>query len=421
MSPSVRPNVAFLRTTDLCGHPQATHTWCAVEDSNLLTSRTAISSPNSDNRHHVLQWLEERSNAKGLLGRFADDTYSTLMNQGFVTPFFKKGWGDLDIVDFQRDHAQIEESLARYPKLEISWKLKYSGNYEGTIYDVFEGSVDSPVIGRAREWLPEEARSMKMRLIRPRHISQPDLTLHLAGTGDHGFNRRHLIALPLVSHGIASLILESPYYGTRKPLKQVRSKLLYVCDLLVLGYTTIVESLHLLRWGEQNGYGRLCVSGFSMGGVHAAMVSCVSSKPVACSPHLAPHSAAQPFCHGPLWKGTELYRNPSCFSAPVRFTSPHGRLDEVKATGNVAEVTRKRLECAFSITDVTGFPEPIRPDAAVFVAGLHDRYVPLDSATRLQSHFDGSLIYTVNGGHVSSFLMFHDIFRDAVVTAINRL
>jgi hypothetical protein len=48
------------------------------------------------------------------------------------------------------------------------------------------------------------------------------LALHLAGTGDHGFSRRLVTALPLVSEGIAALILESPYYGRRRPIHQVR-------------------------------------------------------------------------------------------------------------------------------------------------------------------------------------------------------
>ncbi|KNC80893.1 hypothetical protein SARC_06763 [Sphaeroforma arctica JP610] len=248
------------------------------------------------------------------------------------------------------------------------------------------------------------------------------LTIHLAGTGDHGFMRRHLIALPLVADGVASVILESPYYGRRKPIRQVRSKLLHVCDLLVLGFTTIAESLHLLRWAKHNGYHRSCVSGFSMGGVHAAMVACLSPEPVACSPHLAPHSASEPFCNGPLWQGTRLYRTPRDFIRPVSFQSEHGRLDDVNVPyENELEATRLRLERAFSITDVTKFPKPLRPDAAVFVVGRYDRYVSLDSASRLQSHFDGSQIHIVDGGHVSSFLMYQDWFRSAVLASLSKL
>jgi hypothetical protein len=54
------------------------------------------------------------------------------------------------------------------------------------------------------------------RRLRPRVIQ-------LAGTGDHGFGgRRRSLALPLArDHGVASLILENPYYGPRKPKQQL--------------------------------------------------------------------------------------------------------------------------------------------------------------------------------------------------------
>lgn len=43
-----------------------------------------------------------------------------------------------------------------------------------------------------------------------------------AGTGDHFFyRRRHLMALPLLrERGVASLLLENPFYGLRKPAAQ---------------------------------------------------------------------------------------------------------------------------------------------------------------------------------------------------------
>lgn len=44
--------------------------------------------------------------------------------------------------------------------------------------------------------------------------------------------------------------------------------------------------------------------GFSMGGVHASMVSSLFPGPVACVPLLAPRSAAAAFCKGALWEAT---------------------------------------------------------------------------------------------------------------------
>ncbi len=53
------------------------------------------------------------------------------------------------------------------------------------------------------------------------------------------------------------MVLESPYYGKRRPEFQQGSRLLRVSDLLVLGRATIEESLCLLDWAQRQGYGKL--------------------------------------------------------------------------------------------------------------------------------------------------------------------
>ena len=61
----------------------------------------------------------------------------------------------------------------------------------------------------------------------------------------------------LLVQGIATMVLESPYYGKRRPGFQQGSRLLRVSDLLVLGRATIEESLCLLDWAQRQGYGKL--------------------------------------------------------------------------------------------------------------------------------------------------------------------
>lgn len=46
------------------------------------------------------------------------------------------------------------------------------------------------------------------------------------------------------------------------------------------------------------------MSGFSMGGVHASMVSSLFPGGIACTPLLAPRSASVAFCDGALWDAT---------------------------------------------------------------------------------------------------------------------
>ncbi len=53
------------------------------------------------------------------------------------------------------------------------------------------------------------------------------------------------------------MVLESPFYGARKPHYQFASQLLRVSDLLTLGRATIEESLCLLDWAGRHSFARL--------------------------------------------------------------------------------------------------------------------------------------------------------------------
>jgi Alpha/beta hydrolase domain containing 18 len=59
------------------------------------------------------------------------------------------------------------------------------------------------------------------------------------------FRRRKYLAQGLLEDGVGTLILEGPYYNTRKPPGQLGSKLAYVADIVKLGAATIVEALWL--------------------------------------------------------------------------------------------------------------------------------------------------------------------------------
>ena len=57
--------------------------------------------------------------------------------------------------------------------------------------------------------------------------------------------------------GTATLVLESPFYGSRMPAVQTGSRLQRVSDLLTLGRATIEEGLFLLDKASQEGIPRL--------------------------------------------------------------------------------------------------------------------------------------------------------------------
>lgn len=64
----------------------------------------------------------------------------------------------------------------------------------------------------------------------------------------------------LLKRGIGTLVVESPYYGARRPHGQQASKLLHVADLVKLGAMTILESLWLVHMLRSAGIKKVRVS-----------------------------------------------------------------------------------------------------------------------------------------------------------------
>jgi len=232
--------------------------------------------------------------------------------------------------------------------------------------------------------------------------------VHLAGTGDHTFERRLRLGGPLLKENIATMVLESPFYGQRRPMLQYGSKLLCVSDLLLLGRATIEEARSLLHWlDSEAGFGKMGICGLSMGGVHAAMVGSLHPTPVATLPFLSPHSAVVAFCEGILKHATA-------------WEALRDDLAAEKAAMTLEEV-RERMRNVLSLTDVTRFPIPKNPNAVIFVAATDDGYIPKHSVLQLQNAWPGSEVRWVTGGHVSSFLLHNSEFRRAIVDGLSRL
>jgi len=231
--------------------------------------------------------------------------------------------------------------------------------------------------------------------------------VHLAGTGDHGFERRLRLGAPLLKQNIATMVLESPFYGKRRPPLQSGSRLLCVSDLLLLGRATIEEARTLLYWMQNEiGFNKLGVCGLSMGGVHAAMVGSLHPTPVAILPFLTPHSAAVAFCEGILQHGT-------AWEVLMR--------DKLLSGSMTREQVVERMRTVLALTDVTRFPLPKNPSAVIFVAATDDGYVPDHSALKLQKAWPGSEVRWVRGGHVSSYLLHNKTFQTAIRDGLDRL
>ncbi|KAI5067859.1 hypothetical protein GOP47_0016204 [Adiantum capillus-veneris] len=358
----------------------------------------------------------------GVAHYWLDHAYGALMHRmKLAPPFFAKGWGGQKLELLERIARQLvngqeddESSLvqvpaANWPPPPLPITLHWRTVWETPSARLQEGAFFTPCDEQLRNALPLESYIARVALLTPRntHPANTSCIIHLAGTGDHGFQRRLKLGAPLLKDDIATMVLESPFYGDRRPKQQRGAKLLCVSDLLLLGRATIEETRALLRWmKEEMGFNKLGVCGLSMGGVHAAMVGSLHPTPLAVLPFLAPHSAAVAFCEGILQYGT-------AWDALMQ--------DQVLNSGTTLEQVRERMRAVLGLTDVTKFPAPKKPEAVIFVSATNDGYIPRHSVLEFQRAWPGSEVRWVTGGHVSSYIFHNKEFRKAIKDAISRL
>lgn len=230
-----------------------------------------------------------------------------------LTKLFIGGWGkpeDLKrIFEFRKVIADRERCRSLVPK---DYPVHINKTEEHIDCHIHEGFFISPLEHFVPGILPPEAVKARFQFIVPKRWQKNrPVCIHLAGTGDHFFwRRRTLMARPMVKEaGMASLLLENPYYGYRKPKDQLRSSLKNVSDLFVMGGALILESTVLLHWLEREGYWPLGMTGISMGGYMASLAVTNWPKPIPLIPCLSWSTASSVFTTGVLSKAvnwTEL-------------------------------------------------------------------------------------------------------------------
>ncbi|XP_046833640.1 protein ABHD18 isoform X1 [Vespa crabro] len=221
-----------------------------------------------------------------------------------LTKFFTKGWGNPQnlkrIFEFRKVIANRETCYNLIPR---NYPINITKDEQWSDCHIIEGSFTSPFDLYLSGMMPEKTKTAYFQVILPRgwdSYKVKPICLHLAGTGDHFFwRRRNLIAKPLLKEsGIASILLENPFYGLRKPKNQIRSSLHNVSDIFIMGGCLIMESIVLLNWCEQQGFGPLGLTGLSMGGHMASLAATNWPKPIALVPCLSWSTASPVFTEG---------------------------------------------------------------------------------------------------------------------------
>ncbi|XP_061441051.1 protein ABHD18 isoform X3 [Rhineura floridana] len=224
-----------------------------------------------------------------------------------LTKLFIQGWGrpeDLKrIFEFRKiigNRERCQNLVSRDYPVQIN-KVEEQSDCK-----VLDGHFISPLAHYVPDIMPSESITARFQFLVPKRWNSKyrPVCIHLAGTGDHYFwRRRTLMARPMIKEAcMASLLLENPYYGCRKPKDQLRSCLKNVSDLFVMGGALVLESAALLHWLEREGYGPLGMTGISMGGHMASLAVSNWAKPLPLVPCLSWSTASGVFTTGVLSK-----------------------------------------------------------------------------------------------------------------------
>lgn len=300
-----------------------------------------------------------------------------------LTKLFIQGWGKPDdlkrIFELRKIVGNREKCKELVPKDYPVFIDKVEDQSDCKIHN---GYFISPLEHIVPGILPSESIKARFQFIVPKKWkNHKPVCIHLAGTGDHFFwKRRTLMARPMIKEaGMASLLLENPYYGYRKPKEQVRSSLRNVSDLFVMGAALILESAVLLHWLEREDYWPLGMTGISMGGHMASLAVTNWPKPIPLIPCLSWTTASNVFTTGVLsksvnWRELEKqYAMHSVYEQEIIRLLEYCGVDSFKMGQEFLKSSLDTLSGLDLSTDILGLHSPEGDRMGMRTSALHSR------------------------------------------------
>jgi hypothetical protein len=293
---------------------------------------------------------------------------------------FPGGWGE----DGYVEQLGSVESLVMPPQaLEISWTAPRRESDRVVRDGTFTAITD----------VPAAAATGAVRVIEPPGGTDR-MCLLMAAWNDHGYNTRQQLSNELLHRGIASLILEIPYYGSRRAVGTEEQPIQTVADFARMGLGAVTEGRALLSHFRR--HYQMGVSGYSMGGNIAAMIGATAGFPVAIAPLAASHSPGPVFLDGVISNGIKW-----------------------EALGGPNQ--RERLREALTGASVLRLAAPPWTAAAVMVAARNDGFVPATAVAALHRHWPGAELRWRRGGHATLLWRQRAVLADAVAASFDRL
>jgi hypothetical protein len=294
--------------------------------------------------------------------------------------FFAKGWGDPSLMD-------PSEMLASPPTpTSIEW-LTRSTTSAGRVVE--HGTFESPA-----PHLPHRSKVANVLAISPPQPTKRVVVL-MPAWNEHDPKVRVAMAKLLADKGVRSLILENPFYGTRHPDPGGGQPITTVSDFMVMGGAAVSEARGILTAEHASG-SAIGVSGYSMGGNTAAIVSGTLDLPVATAPLAASHSPGPVFLDGVLNGG-------------IDWDALGGRDQEQRLRDALTGISALALD-----------PKP-HLAKAIIVRAASDGYIPASATQELVDHWPGSELRVLRGGHASLVWFRKDKLTTAIVDAFDKM
>ncbi|KAK6105625.1 hypothetical protein QQG55_20975 [Brugia pahangi] len=346
-----------------------------------------------------------------------------------LSKLFTNSWGKPEILGrslkFRRDvisKAYIMEIVERSKPAMVITKEEAARN--GNRY--VEGYFPSPLAFIFPDLLPGNVGQATWRgkFSKVKHA----LVIHLAGTGDHTYFRREFgFANDLMKSNISSILLQNPFYGSRKPRDQFRSSLINVSDLFIMGGALVAECNFLLKWARQQGYWPVGLAGVSMGG-HMACLACTNSpEPIALVPCLSWTTASTVFVQGTLsksvsWDVLTMELLSKQFQDGIREIPGCDWLDrsyemEKKLNDNSPFSAAKCFMYVLmeEFTNLCNYPAPKDTRLIKNIIAENDGYVIRAGVPTMQQVWPGTTVEIIKGmGHVEAYLASHTLFRRCI-------
>ena len=305
---------------------------------------------------------------------------------------FEEGFGDIarlrSISDEIRDYTVDRDvGVAR-----IDWSGPEKTRFGVRIR---RGSFESPLA----RLLPSEAHRAAIELLLPKRPR--GVCVLLAATAEEGFARRRLFARHLLPHGIGTLAVESPLYGSRRPAGQIGPRIRTVAEHFAMNLATVDEGRALLRYLRSEVSPVVGVSGFSQGGIMGGFVAALSRFPLAAVLRGAGDSALPVFMRGALTRIVDW----------KRLAGDAGSLD----------AARNVFEEVLAPVRISRHPIPVLPAAAILVYGRHDAFVVRHETEALARHWKGCELREKPAGHVTQALFYRASHARAVLDAFTTL